>query len=137
MGESSIYRPTPGHYRPSVRIRLTALEALSHQPDTDRMDALARSFLDDPEAKVRSRALGMVAFAARPGALDALLPLVGDPDSHVRMQLAWRLGGLPDSRAARALRTLLTDPDEGVRKFAARGIERRLSGRGRPGRRPR
>ncbi|MFF5078149.1 HEAT repeat domain-containing protein [Actinoplanes sp. NPDC000266] len=112
-------------------LRLTALEAVSHQPDTDRVDAIARSCLDDPEARVRSRAVGMVGFAAKPGALDALLPRLGDPDPHVRMQLAWRLGGLRDSRAESALCTLLTDPDEAVRKFATRGIAR-LARRYRP-----
>jgi len=60
-------------------LRFTALEALANQPDADRVDAVARSFLSDPDPMVRSKAAGMVAFRARPGALAALLPLADDP----------------------------------------------------------
>jgi HEAT repeat protein len=105
-------------------LRFTALEGLANQPDADRVDAVVRLFLDDPDPKVRSRAAGTVAFLGRPGALAALLPLVEDPDPDVRMILGWRLGGLGDPAAEPALRVLLTDSDKRVRSFAARGLAR-------------
>ncbi|MET3421206.1 HEAT repeat protein [Actinoplanes tereljensis] len=106
------------------RLRYTALEGLANQPDVERVDAVARSLLDDPDPMVRSKAAGMVSFGARPGALEVLLPLAGDPVPHVRMVLGWHLGGLRDRAAEPVLRGLLTDPDEQVRKFAARGLAR-------------
>ncbi|MFD0576640.1 HEAT repeat domain-containing protein [Dactylosporangium darangshiense] len=53
-----------------------------------------------------------------------LLPLADDPVPHVRMVLGWYLGGLRDRAAEPTLRALLADPDEQVRKFAARGLAR-------------
>jgi HEAT repeat protein len=76
---------------------------------------------------VRSKAAGMVAFRARPGALAVLLPLADDPVPHVRMVLCWHLGQLRDPAAEPALRVLVADPDEQVRKFAARGIARLIN----------
>ncbi|GAB3849002.1 hypothetical protein GCM10027610_071440 [Dactylosporangium cerinum] len=73
---------------------------------------------------VRSQAAGMVSFWARPGALEVLMPLADDPVPHVRMVLGWHLGGLRDLAAEPTLRVLLADPDEQVRKFAARGLAR-------------
>jgi HEAT repeat protein len=109
------------------QLRFTALEALTNQPDTERVDGVARSFLADPDPMVRSIAAGMVSFWARPGALEALLPLADDPVPHVRMDLGWHLGGLRDPAAEPALRGLLADPDEQVRTFAARGLARLTS----------
>jgi HEAT repeat protein len=105
-------------------LRSTALEALTNQADTDRVDEIARSFLDDPDPMIRSRAAGMVAFRAKPGALALLAPLADDPDPHVRMMLGWDIGGLRDRAAEPVLRKLLNDPDEQVRHFAARGLRR-------------
>ena len=106
------------------QLRSTALEGLTNQPDVERVDALARTLLDDADPKVRSRAAGIVAFHARPGALEVLLPLADDPVPHVRMVLCWYLGGLPDRVAEPTLRGLLADPDDQVRAFAARGLAR-------------
>jgi HEAT repeat protein len=103
-------------------LRFTALEALANQPDADRVDAVARSFLDDPDPMVRSKAASMVAFRARPGALAVLLPLAEDPVPHVRLVIGYRLGQLRDPAAEPTLQKLLTDSDEGVRKAAARGL---------------
>ncbi|MEV6969836.1 HEAT repeat domain-containing protein [Hamadaea sp. NPDC051192] len=105
-------------------LRSTALEALAGQPDATRVDEIARSFLDDADPMVRSRAVRMVAFSARPGALAVLSPLAQDPIPHVRMILGWCLGGLGDQAAEPTLRTLLADPDEQVRAFAAHGLRR-------------
>ena len=105
-------------------LRFTALEALANQPDADRVDAVARSFLDDPDPMVRSKAAGMVSFWARPGALAVLMPLADDPVPDVRMVLGWYLGQLRDRAAEPTLRLLLADPDEQVRKFAGRGLAR-------------
>ncbi|WP_433249529.1 HEAT repeat domain-containing protein [Actinomadura nitritigenes] len=63
-------------------LRETALEALAGQPDAGGVDALARSYLDDPAPAVRSRAAGLVAFHGRPGAVEALLP---SPRTRSRM----------------------------------------------------
>ncbi|WP_432843820.1 HEAT repeat domain-containing protein [Dactylosporangium sp. CA-092794] len=106
------------------QLRYTALEALANQPDAERVDAVARSFLDDDDPAVRSKAAGIVSYRARPGALEVLMPLADDPVPHVRMVLGWYLGGLRDRAAEPTLRALLTDPDEQVRKFAARGLAR-------------
>ncbi|GAA4244374.1 hypothetical protein GCM10022255_007190 [Dactylosporangium darangshiense] len=100
------------------------MEGLANQPDVERADAVARSLLDDADPMVRSQAAGMVSFRARPGALEVLLPLADDPVPHVRMVLGWYLGGLRDRAAEPTLRALLADPDEQVRKFAARGLAR-------------
>ena len=105
-------------------LRFTALQGLANQPDADRVDAVVRPFLGDPDPKVRSKAAGVVAFLARPGALASLLPLVEDPDPEVRMILGWRLGGLGSPAAESALHVLLIDSDEQVRSFAARGLAR-------------
>ncbi|MEV6596410.1 HEAT repeat domain-containing protein [Actinoplanes sp. NPDC051346] len=40
------------------------------------------------------------------------------------MVLGWELGGLRERSAHPTLRALLADPDEQVRKFAARGLAR-------------
>lgn len=105
-------------------LRFTALEALANQPEADRVDEVARSFVNDPDPRVRSKAAGMVAFCARPGALAVLRPLAADPDALVRMVVAYRLGQLGDKEAEPTLRILLADPDEQVRKFAVRGMAR-------------
>ena len=105
-------------------LRPTALDGLANQPDADRVDAVVRPFLGDPDPKVRSKAAGVVAFLARPGALASLLPLVEDPDPEVRMILGWRLGEFGGPAAESALQVLLTDPDEQVRSFATRGLAR-------------
>lgn len=106
------------------QLRSTALEGLTNQPDVERVDAVARALLDDVDPLIRSRAAGMVAFRARPGALEVLLPLADDPAPHVRMLLGWYLGGLRDRAAEPTLRRLLDDPDDQVRAFAARGLAR-------------
>jgi HEAT repeat protein len=106
------------------RLRSTALEGLTNQPDIERVDTLARTLLDDADPFVRSRAARMVAFHARPGALEVLLPLADDSVPLVRMVLCWDLGGLRDQAAEPTLRKLLTDPDDQVRAFAARGLMR-------------
>ena len=106
------------------QLRFTALEGLANQPDVERVDAVARSLLDDADPLVRSRAAGMVAFGARPGALEVLLPLADDSVPHVRMVVGWYLGGLRDRAAEPTLRGLLADPDDQVRAFAARGLAR-------------
>jgi HEAT repeat protein len=106
------------------QLRYTALEGLANQPDAGRVDAVARSLLDDADPNVRSKAARIVSFRAGPGALEVLLPLAGDPVPHVRMVLGWELGGLRDRAAEPTLRALLTDADEQVRKFAARGLAR-------------
>ena len=106
------------------RLRYTAVEGLANQPDADRVDAVARSLLDDADPDVRSKATRMASFRARPGALEVLLPLASDPVPHVRMILGWELGGLRKRAAEPTLHALLADPDEQVRKFAARGLAR-------------
>jgi HEAT repeat protein len=106
------------------QLRSTALEGLTNQPDVERVDTVARALLDDVDPLIRSRAAGMVAFRARPGALKVLLPLADDPVPHVRMVLGWYLGGLRDRAAEPTLRGLLADPDDQVRAFAARGLAR-------------
>ena len=40
------------------------------------------------------------------------------------MITGWRLGGLGDPTAGPALQEMLNDPDDQVRKFAARGLAR-------------
>lgn len=114
-------------------LRFTALEALANQPGADAVDALARTFLDDPDPRVRAMAVGLVAFRDGPGAGTALLPLAGDPDVGVRIAVAWRLSLLRDPATEPALRALQHDPDEMVRRFGTRGLDRLLSP---PGARP-
>jgi len=46
-------------------LRFTALEALSGQPDRQRAGGIARTFLDDPDPRIRDFAARMVAFCAR------------------------------------------------------------------------
>jgi HEAT repeat protein len=100
------------------------LEGLTNQPDSERVDAVARSLLGDSDPMIRSKAAGIVSFRARPVALEVLLPLADDPDRHVRMVLGWYLGGPRDRAAEPTLRRLLADPNEQVRKFADRGLAR-------------
>ena len=105
------------------RLRDGALEALGCQPDGVRVDAIARALLDDPNPGIRARAAGLVAFYARPGALGLLAPLVRDPDRHVRTVLGWRLRAFGEA-ALPSIEALLNDPDEQVRSFAARGLQK-------------
>lgn len=61
-------------------------------------------------------------FRARPSALDTLLPLADDPVAHVRLVVSYRFGLMRNPAAQPTLRKLLADPDEQVRKFAARSL---------------
>jgi len=47
------------------RVRYTALEAVANQPDADRVDAVIRSWLNDPDPAVRSKAAGVVPQRSR------------------------------------------------------------------------
>jgi len=61
------------------QLRYTAFEGLANQPDVERVDAIARTMLGDPDPMIRSKAAGMVSFCAGPNVLEALLPLTRDP----------------------------------------------------------
>jgi HEAT repeat protein len=106
------------------RLRCTALEALAVQPAGDRVDALARSCLDDRDPRVRALAVGLVACRADAAALAGVQRLADDPDVRVRIAVAWRLALLGDRVAEPALRRLRDDPDEMVRRLGEQGLHR-------------
>ncbi|GIE29591.1 hypothetical protein Ait01nite_026360 [Actinoplanes italicus] len=105
-------------------LRFTALEALGNQPDRDHTDRIARTFLDDPDPMVRSKAAGLVLWLRRPGYIEALLPLTADPDRDVRSVITLRLGIRAEPAAEPLLRIMLDDPDDRIRRSAEKALQR-------------
>ncbi|MCO6455962.1 MAG: HEAT repeat domain-containing protein, partial [Pirellulaceae bacterium] len=70
--------------------------------------------LSDPHAGVRRHAVRVAERHLKDGPriVARLLELAGDPDAHVRLQLACTLGEVPDERAAAALAQLALQPAE-------------------------
>jgi putative membrane-bound dehydrogenase-like protein len=65
-------------------------------------------FFDHPQAELRRHAIRLIEplINKSPGVVDALLPLVNDPDLIVRVQLAQTFGERRDDHSAKALATL-------------------------------
>jgi HEAT repeat protein len=99
---------------------LHALRAADPVVDKDALvDAIEALVTNDPEGSRKA----ILAHAGDEQMRVWALGLLGDP-ADFDMVLGWHLGGLGGPAAEATLRILLTDPDEQVRKFAARGLAR-------------
>jgi HEAT repeat protein len=105
-------------------LRFTALEAVGGQRDRDVIDPIARAYLTDADPHVRAKAAGLVAWLRRPGYVEALMPLTGDGDEHVRSIVTLRLAVRADPDAAPLLRVMLDDPAGRIRRSAQRALDR-------------
>jgi HEAT repeat protein len=85
--------------------------------------------LDHPEAPYRWGAAEALGKMADPRAVEALIPLLGDPDWRVRMKTAWALGRIGDARAAPYLNRLARDESEAVRDMAKEAVQELLKRR--------
>ena len=103
--------------RPLGRLHaLCTLGGIDH-PST----SLLLHTLSDKSPVVRRHAIRLCEEITEPPAemITALVGLAADADPHVRMQLAYTLGELSDSRAGAALGTLLTESADDQFLFAA------------------
>lgn len=121
---------------PAASVRRTALSAL-RPVGGERGRAAIQSMLDDSAEEVRAaaeRALGLrpnvnmevpPSSAPRPASravLDSLERGLQNPDFHVRLASAWRLGNLADPRSTPVLVARLEDVDFHVRDAAASAL---------------
>ncbi len=110
---------------PEVRAAAAKVSLGSFQTDTI-VDALIRSFHEDPDARVRGAALWRLKYAKkRQSGFVALLPLAcADDDRYVRMSAldlcGRRVGSHPE--LLEAIISRLDDEDSEVRKYAARAL---------------
>lgn len=108
---------------PVAAVRAAAVAACEHIADDAALDAAARLAKEDPEARVRRLALGVVGRARGPkhDATRALFlaALAGDPDARVRETAAVALGVRGLDEVVPALAAALADPDWRVTTSAA------------------
>ncbi|MDP2309612.1 MAG: HEAT repeat domain-containing protein [Pseudomonadota bacterium] len=107
---------------PSSVVRLVATARLGHlaQARPAEVEAPLRRAVASPDAYQRWKAawgLGRV-----PGASEALVPLLRDPDVDVRREAARSLGRLRDPSAVDALLVALRDDNSFVRRWAAAAL---------------
>jgi len=104
-------------------------------PDTaektrqEKRRALFVKNLDHPEAPYRWGAAEALGRMEDPGAVDALIPLLRDPDWRVRMKAVWALGRIGDAKAAPYIHRLARDESEAVRDMAKEAMQELLKRR--------
>ena len=93
---------------PSALVRMHALHVLAGLNSLDT--ATVRVALDDAHPGVREHAVRLAErrAPAEPAVREKLLSMAGDPDLHVRYQLAFTLGELPGDEPVAALAQILT-----------------------------
>jgi HEAT repeat protein len=92
----------------------------------EKRRALFMENLDHPEASYRWGAAEALGRMEDPEAVDALIPLLGDPDWRVRMKAAWALGRIGDPKAAPYVNRLARDESEAVRDMAKEAMQELL-----------
>lgn len=104
-------------------------------PDTgettrqEKRRSLFMENLNHPEAPYRWGAAEALGRMQDQEAVDALIPLLGDPDWRVRMKAAWALGRIGDAKAAPYLNRLARDESEAVRDMAKEAMHELLKQR--------
>ncbi|MDG6256224.1 MAG: HEAT repeat domain-containing protein [Methanomicrobiaceae archaeon] len=95
----------------------------------ERRRAFFLNNLDHPEAPYRWGAAEALGRMEDPEAVDALIPLLHDPDWRVRVKAAWALGRIGDARAAPYVNRLARDESEAVRDMAKEAMQQLLKRR--------
>jgi HEAT repeat protein/MFS family permease len=110
---------------PQPGVRRLALEILARFPQAGG-EAVVRERLEDEDAGVRLAALHAVGRSRAPEVLPIALRLLGDHDAHVRAAAANAVVTCSDGgiEVADRLRSLLVDPDAGVRVNTAASLVR-------------
>jgi HEAT repeat protein len=99
---------------------------------TERHEKRLALFIENlghPEAPYRWGAAEALGRMEDPRAVEALIPLLSDPDWRVRMKTAWALGRIGDARAAPYLHRLARDESEAVRDMAKEAVQELLKQR--------
>jgi hypothetical protein len=130
---SCMQQKGPVNYRVVCRsikavMRMNA-EDLGRKERHEKRLALFMEHLDHPEAPYRWGAAEALGKMEDPRAVEALIPLLGDPDWRVRMKTAWALGRIGDARAAPHLNRLARDESEAVRDMAKEAVQELLKRR--------
>lgn len=111
---------------PASGVKLAALAGLGNFP-TDAAIARLTTALQENDAEVRKAAIA--SLAARNAGYDAVLPLLRDPDTWVRLSAATALGQSGRTDLIEPLAALLEDPEPPV-AFAALEAISRIGGSG-------
>ncbi len=95
--------------------------------ETDRVDELARSVIQDPSFKVRLQSALVLAQLGDRRAVPSLIKALEDENESVRGVAATALGRLGDRRALDALKIKMRDPSAFVRNQAKRAYDHLLA----------
>lgn len=107
-----------------VRVKLSALQALSHIADYQAQEELSAVLQDDPDSFVRAAAARAVAAYADQQALESLrIAASEDDDEYVRASAAIAIGTVRSKPAVDLLVWLLKSNDERVQSHAASSLK--------------